>query len=267
MTKLLNLVWVRRAVALAALVLLWEATGWAGLINPLYAAPPSQVAALAFGLFADGSIWPHLQATFSAALLGLAIGLAIGIVLGFAAALLAPLAALLEPVMLLLNAVPRVILAPLFVIWMGIDLGSKVALATVLVAVLILGTAWRLMREAAHVLLEGVPASLDRDGIAGDLVKNVAGVREVHHMHLWTIDGDRNMATLHACLDEGVDAHRAVAAIKARLAAVHGIGHATVEPEYDHCADGDHDGHAHGHDQGHDHGHDHDEPAERRHYH
>ena len=146
--------------------------------------------------------------------------------------------------------------------WTPID-----PILSVLVAVLILGTAWRLMREAAHVLLEGVPASLDRDGIAGDLVKNVAGVREVHHMHLWTIDGDRNMATLHACLDEGVDAHRAVAAIKARLAAVHGIGHATVEPEYDHCADGDHDGHAHGHDQGHDHGHDHDEPAERRHYH
>lgn len=156
MTKLLNLVWVRRAVALAALVLLWEATGWAGLINPLYAAPPSQVAALAFGLFADGSIWPHLQATFSAALLGLAIGLAIGIVLGFAAALLAPLAALLEPVMLLLNAVPRVILAPLFVIWMGIDLGSKVALATVLVAVLIFFAVYSGVREVDQRLVERV---------------------------------------------------------------------------------------------------------------
>lgn len=156
MTKLLNLVWVRRALALAALVLLWEATGWAGLINPLYAAPPSQVAALAFGLFADGSIWPHLQATFSAALLGLAIGLAIGIVLGFAAALLAPLAALLEPVMLLLNAVPRVILAPLFVIWMGIDLGSKVALATVLVAVLIFFAVYSGVREVDQRLVERV---------------------------------------------------------------------------------------------------------------
>jgi NitT/TauT family transport system permease protein len=156
MTTLLNRVWVRRALALATLVLLWEAAGWTGLINPLYAAPPSDVAALAFGLFADGSIWPHLQATFAAALLGLAIGLAIGIVLGFAAALISPLAALLEPVMLLLNAVPRVILAPLFVIWMGIDLGSKVALATVLVAVLIFFAVYSGVREVDVRLVERV---------------------------------------------------------------------------------------------------------------
>ncbi|TQF81842.1 ABC transporter permease [Elioraea sp. Yellowstone] len=147
---------MRRALALATLILLWEAAGWAGLINPLYAAPPSEVAALAFGLFADGSIWPHLQATFAAALLGLAIGLAIGIMLGFAAALISPLAALLEPVMLLLNAVPRVILAPLFVIWMGIDLGSKVALATVLVAVLIFFAVYSGVREVDQRLVERV---------------------------------------------------------------------------------------------------------------
>ena len=33
---------------------------------------------------------------------------------------------------------------------------------------------------------------------------NVAGVREVHHMHVWSLDGAKNMATLHACLTEGV---------------------------------------------------------------
>lgn len=156
MNELVKRIWVRRTLALSALILLWEATGWAGLINPLYAAPPSEVAALSWGLFADGSIWPHLQATFSAALLGLAVGLAIGIVLGFAAALIPLLAALLEPVMLLLNAVPRVILAPLFVIWMGIDLGSKVALATVLVAVLIFFAVYSGVREVDQRLVERV---------------------------------------------------------------------------------------------------------------
>jgi NitT/TauT family transport system permease protein len=171
MTGLLNLVWVRRTVALAALILLWEAIGWAGLINPLYAAPPTEVAALAFGLFEDGSIWPHLHATFSAALLGLAIGLAIGIVLGFAAALVPLLAALLEPVMLLLNAVPRVILAPLFVIWIGIDLGSKVALATVLVAVLIFFAVYSGVREVDQRLVERVRT------LGGD---KVVLVREVY---------------------------------------------------------------------------------------
>ncbi len=137
--------------------------------------------------------------------------------------------------------------------WTPID-----PILSVLVAVLILTTAWRLMREAAHVLLEGVPASLDRDDIARDIERSVAGVRNVHHMHVWSIDGASNMATLHACLEEGVDAHGAVSAIKARLASRHDISHATVEPEYGQCADGRQDAaHIHAHDT----------PAHGRHYH
>ena len=79
--------------------------------------------------------------------------------------------------------------------WTPID-----PILSVLVALLILSTAWSLMRDAAHVLLEGAPPELDRDGIASDIVANVAGVREVHHMHVWSLDGSKTMATLHACL-------------------------------------------------------------------
>ncbi|TIS73950.1 MAG: cation transporter, partial [Mesorhizobium sp.] len=129
--------------------------------------------------------------------------------------------------------------------WTPID-----PILSVLVALLILSTAWSLMREAAHVLLEGVPASLDRDLIAKDLEAAVKGVREVHHMHVWSLDGTSNMATLHACLNDGVDAHAAVSAIKKRLAAKHGIDHATVEPEFGLCADS-HDEHDHHHDHDH----------------
>ncbi len=127
------------------------------------------------------------------------------------------------------------IIAALFIMWTGwtpID-----PILSVLVALLILSTAWALMRDAAHVLLEGVPANLDRDAIAADVVKGVPGVRNIHHMHVWSLDGAKNMTTLHACLDEGVDAHGAVRAIKERLAQSHGIDHATVEPEYGECAD------------------------------
>lgn len=115
---------------------------------------------------------------------------------------------------------------------------------SVLVAVLLFRSAWSLMKESGHLLLEGVPANLDRDGIAGDLATNVAGVRNIHHMHVWSLDGAKNMATLHACLNDGVDAHGVVRAIKERLAQSHGIDHATVEPEYGECADA-HDGHVH----------------------
>ena len=116
--------------------------------------------------------------------------------------------------------------------WTPID-----PILSILVALLILSTAWALMREAAHVLLEGVPATLDRDDIARDIEANVAGVREVHHMHVWSMDGSKHMATLHACLTEGTDAYAAVTAIKSRLAGKHGIEHATVEPEFGACTD------------------------------
>jgi len=116
--------------------------------------------------------------------------------------------------------------------WTPID-----PILSVLVAVLILSTAWSLMKQAAHVLLEGVPQELDRDSIATDIAVKVPGVTEVHHMHVWSMDGSRNMATLHACLADGTDAFGAVTAIKQRLASAHGIGHATVEVEFGACAD------------------------------
>ena len=156
MSWVLQHVTVRRTIALLILVALWEAASRAGLINPFYAPAPSKVAEVLATLFADGGIWSHLEATFAAALAGLALGLLIGIVLGFTAALVPVLAELLEPVMMLLNAIPRVILAPLFVIWLGIDLGSKVALSLVLVAVLIFFSVYSGIKDVDQRLVERV---------------------------------------------------------------------------------------------------------------
>jgi NitT/TauT family transport system permease protein len=90
--------WVRQIVALLILLALWEAAGRAGMLNPLYLPSPSQIGAALFELFSDGRIWPHIGATFSAALGGLALGIAVGAVLGVAAALVRLVAELLEPV-------------------------------------------------------------------------------------------------------------------------------------------------------------------------
>ena len=147
---------VRRVAAFTFLLLLWEGLSRFGFIDPFYLPPPSKVAVVLVSLFADGEIWPHLQATFTAAILGLVAGLIVGIVLGFAAALVPILAELLEPVMILLNAIPRVILAPLFVIWLGIDLASKVALALILVAVLIFFAVYSGIKEVDPRLVERV---------------------------------------------------------------------------------------------------------------
>jgi len=147
---------LRRAVALVFLLALWETASRLDWINPFYASSPSAVAKVLYSLFADGQIWPHLEATFSAAVIGLVAGLALGVVLGFVAALTPLLAQLIEPVMILLNAIPRVILAPLFVIWLGIDLASKVALALILVAVLIFFAVYSGIKEVDQRLVERV---------------------------------------------------------------------------------------------------------------
>jgi NitT/TauT family transport system permease protein len=147
---------LRQFVALVILLLLWQAAGWAGWLNPLYMPTPSQIWGALVELFAEGRIWPHLEATFTAALVGLALGIIVGVLLGVLAALIPLVAELLEPVMLLLNAVPRVILAPLFVIWLGIGVASKVALAFILVSVVIFFTVFTGIRQVDRKFVERI---------------------------------------------------------------------------------------------------------------
>src|SRR6185436_947740 len=104
-------------------------------------------------------------------------------------------------------------------------------LLSVLVALLLVASAWRLMRESGLILLEGAPPHVDRNAVAEDIASHAEGVADVHHMHGWTLDGRQLMATLHARLKPAADAERSIRAIKARLAEVHGIAHATVEVE------------------------------------
>jgi NitT/TauT family transport system permease protein len=148
--------WARQLIAFLVLLAVWEAAARAGMLNPLYLPSPSRIGAALMDLFSDGRIWPHLEATLSAALGGLALGIVIGVLLGVAAALVPVIAELLEPVMTVLNAVPRVILAPLFVIWLGIGLASKVALSFILVAVLIFFTVFTGIRQVDRRIIERV---------------------------------------------------------------------------------------------------------------
>ncbi|MDR7519356.1 MAG: ABC transporter permease subunit [Armatimonadota bacterium] len=147
---------MRRAGALLALLFLWEAASRLGWVSPMLAPPPTRVAAVLVGLFGSGQIWPHFAVTMVEAAGGLVLGLGVGVVLGLGAALLPPLAELLQPVMTLLNAVPRVILAPLFVIWLGIGLASKVALSFLLVAVTVFFAVYSGIREVDPRLVDRV---------------------------------------------------------------------------------------------------------------
>lgn len=147
---------LRRWLALLAFLGLWEAASRAELIDPFNFPPPTAVVGALGELFSGPDIWRHLEATFGAALAGLVVGVALGMVLGFLAALSRYVGELLEPVMAALNAVPRVVLAPLFVIWLGIGVASKVAVSFLLVSVLIFFATFQGVRQVDQRLVERV---------------------------------------------------------------------------------------------------------------
>jgi cobalt-zinc-cadmium efflux system protein len=112
---------------------------------------------------------------------------------------------------------------------------------SVLVSLLVLRAAWRIVAEAGHILLEGAPAGLDVRTIGPDLVENVPGVADVHHVHAWSLTQKKPLVTLHARVAEPHSPDTTLTAIKARLRDRFGIGHATVEVEQGGCADDHHD--------------------------
>jgi cation diffusion facilitator family transporter len=127
--------------------------------------------------------------------------------------------------------------------WMPID-----PLLSVLVALIILRSAWRVVAASGHILLEGSPPGFDVRAFKDEIRAALPFVLDIHHVHAWSISQERPMVTLHASVAEGTDSVTAVRRIKHMLAEHFLITHATIEIEYDACGD-DH-GHPHG--DGHD---------------
>ena len=135
----------------------------------------------------------------------------------------------------LLGSVAAIIAAIVIMLtnWTPID-----PLLSVLVALIILRSAWRVVADAGHILLEGAPPGLDNREIAQDLCASVAGVEDVHHIHAWSITQERPMVTMHVRVDgEATHPDRIVAEVKRRLKEKFGVEHATIEVEYGACAD------------------------------
>jgi len=122
--------------------------------------------------------------------------------------------------------------------WMPID-----ALLSIVVALIILRSAWHVVGEAGHILLEGAPPGLDVEQLKKDLCA-ISYVVDIHHVHAWSISQERPMVTLHADIEPGTDSILAVREIKQMLAKQFDIPHATVEVEYGDCVDEPH--HHHG---------------------
>ncbi|PHS39705.1 MAG: cation transporter [Robiginitomaculum sp.] len=126
----------------------------------------------------------------------------------------------------LLGSVAAIIAALIiyFTGWMQADL-----IMSVLVAVIILRSAWYVIRESAHILLEGAPEGLDRRTISADMHEQFPQITMVDHIHAWSITQERPMVTLEAHIKPDADIEQTAKAIKSRLREQFGVEHATVE--------------------------------------
>ena len=135
----------------------------------------------------------------------------------------------------LLGSVAAIVSA-LAALWFGWRHADPI-LALVVVAILVRG-AWRVLRDAGRILLEATPKGIDIDAVRSALTQ-IAGVLEIHHVHVWALTGEKPMLTLHARVAEDTDEQSAVGRVKAVLRTTFGIHHSTVQMERGDCPDED----------------------------
>ena len=134
----------------------------------------------------------------------------------------------------LLGSVAAIIAAGV-IIWTGwtpID-----PLLSIAVALLVLRSAWFIARQSAHILMEGAPPGLEPAQIKSDLLGNIDGLEDVHHVHTWSLNQERPLVTLHARIQEDADADALLKAINARLMEKFKVDHVTVQIEKGVCTD------------------------------
>lgn len=110
--------------------------------------------------------------------------------------------------------------------WTPID-----PLLSLFVALLILRSAWYVVRRAVHILLEGTPEWLDVEAFKAELTAAVPAVADVHHVHAWMLTSERPLMTLHAGVHDGADYPATLGAIHRFLEDRYRVMHATVQIE------------------------------------
>jgi NitT/TauT family transport system permease protein len=144
------------AVFIVLFLALWEWAANTGRINPGFVGRPSGIANyLVEGFFVERSIWVDLGYTLAAALVSFVVGSIVAFMFGLLFVLWEPIEIAMEPYLTLLNAMPRIALTPLFLLWFGLGIGSKIAVAISLVFFIVLSATVAGTRgvDADHIAL------------------------------------------------------------------------------------------------------------------
>ncbi|MBK9081721.1 MAG: ABC transporter permease [Rhizobiales bacterium] len=114
---------------------------------------PLDVALRIVKLFVSGEIWKHLEITLRETILAFLVGSVSGVAIGFAFAMMPRVAAVFDPYIKMANALPRVVLAPIFMLWFGLGIWSKVALGVTLVFFIVFFNVYQGVKETSPVIL------------------------------------------------------------------------------------------------------------------
>ena len=123
------------------------------LLPPFFFSNPVDVAAQIVTWFATGVIWKHLWVTLEESLLAFVIGSFGGVMVGFWFARQPRTAAVFDPYVKMVNALPRVVLAPIFTLWLGLGIWSKVALGVTLVFFIVFFNVYQGVKEVSPTVL------------------------------------------------------------------------------------------------------------------
>jgi NitT/TauT family transport system permease protein len=124
------------------------------LLPPFFFSNPVDVGHQIFDWFSTGVIWKHLAITLWESMLAFAIGSLGGVMVGFWFARQPRVAAVFDPYVKMGNALPRVVLAPIFTLWLGLGIWSKVALGVTLVFFIVFFNVYQGVKEVSRTVLD-----------------------------------------------------------------------------------------------------------------
>ncbi|MGE5817539.1 MAG: ABC transporter permease [Deltaproteobacteria bacterium] len=139
-------IWIWRAVVGAALLVFWQ---WAAgtLIRETFLAKPTSIMWRLYELFASAAIWVHIQVTLTEVIIGFLMGSVLGLAVGLVLGSSRFLSTVFEPYVMAFYGIPRIALAPIFIIVLGIGIWSKVAVVFIQVFFMLFINAYAGVRE------------------------------------------------------------------------------------------------------------------------
>ncbi|MBP1884370.1 ABC transporter permease [Sinorhizobium mexicanum] len=132
MSDALKKPWVLTVLISTVLLLSWEAYVMGGYVSPLILPRPVDIAVELIRMLQQPSTYYHLGVTLYEAVAGFLFAALIGVMLGVVLAKLPPLERALQPIIIAIQVVPKIVLVPLFILWFGFGMTSKIVIAAVL---------------------------------------------------------------------------------------------------------------------------------------